>query len=91
MQDNDNRVRESSHKALKACVMTIKNGLAPHLRSIIGCWVSGIEDPYRQSATAALAAFNAAFSEIKKTEVLEFSFKTIFTVNIRVQWPGVKV
>lgn len=80
LQDNDNRVREASHKALKACVTAVKNGLAPHLRSIIGCWVSGVEDPYRPSAAAALSALNAAFSNYKKTEVLEYSFKTIVTV-----------
>ena len=79
-QDNDNRVREASHKALKACAMAVKSGLAPHLRSIISCWVSGIEDPYRPSAAAALAAFNAAFSGTKRAEVLEFSFKTIVKV-----------
>lgn len=60
--------------------MAVKNALAPHLRSIIGCWVSGIEDPYRTSAAAALSAFNAAFSDHKKTEVLEYSFKAIVTV-----------
>lgn len=73
-------MREASHKALKACATAVKNALAPHLRSIIGCWVSGIEDPHRPSAVAALSAFNAAFPEYKKTEVLEYSFKTIVTV-----------
>jgi hypothetical protein len=73
-------VREASHKALKACAMAVKNSLAPHLRSIVGCWVSGIEDPYRPSASAALAAFNVAFSGSKRAEVLEFSFKTVVKV-----------
>ena len=81
-QDNDNRVREASHKALKACATAVKNGLAPHLRSIVGCWVSGMEDPHRPSASAAMAAFNAAFSEAKKTEVLEYSFSTVVKVII---------
>lgn len=75
-------MREASHKALKACALAVKSGLGPHLRSIIGCWVSGIEDPYRPSAAAALAAFNAAFAGGKRAEVLEFSFKTIVKVQL---------
>lgn len=79
-------MREASHKALKACAMAVKSSLAPHLRSIVGCWVSGIEDPYRPSASAALAAFNAAFSGTKRGEMLEFSFKTVVKVYMAISW-----
>ena len=79
-QDNDHRVREGSHKALRACAEKLKSGLAPQLRSIIGCWVSGMCDPHGPAATAAKLAFDAAFTSKKQREVMEFGFKSVFKV-----------
>ena len=79
-QDNDNRVRALSHKALKTCAVAVKSSLAPHLKSIIGSWVSGMCDPHAPAATAAKLAFDEAFHSKKQNEVMEFGFKAIFQV-----------
>lgn len=81
-QDNDHRVREGSHKALRACVEKVKSSLALQLRSIIGCWVAGMCDAHGPSATAARLAFDTAFTSKKQREVLEFGFKDVIKVTI---------
>ena len=81
MQDNDNRVREASHKALQSCVKKIKNSLGPHLRSILGSWVAGMCDPYGSAASAAQTAFSTAFTPTKQTDALKFGFKSIISVS----------
>lgn len=90
-QDNDNRVRTMSHRALGACAVSVKSSLAPHLKSLIASWVSGMCDPYGPAATAAKMAFEEAFPSKKQNEVLEFAFKAIFKVRhsyvrTHVQW-----
>jgi len=81
-QDNDNRVREASHHALKSCAKTVKNALGPHLRSIIGCWVSGMCDPHGPAASAAQNAFASTFTLDKQREVFKFGLKAIFAVSL---------
>ena len=81
-QDNDNRVREASHHALKSCAKTVKNALGPHLRSIIGCWVSGMCDPHGPAASAAQNAFASTFPLDKQREVFKFGLKAIFAVSL---------
>ena len=80
-QDNDNRVREASHKALRACAEKVKNALGPHLRSLIGCWVAGMCDPHGPAASSAQAAFSAAFPAGKQKDVFKFGFKAILMVS----------
>ena len=74
-------MREASHKAMQSCVMKIKNGLVPHLRSILGCWVAGMCDPYGSAASAAQTAFSGAFTPEKQIEVLKFGLKAIVAVS----------
>ena len=81
-QDNDNRVREASHQALKSCAKTVKNALGPHLRSIIGCWVSGMCDPHGPAASAAQNAFASTFPLDKQREVFKFGLRAIFAVSL---------
>ena len=83
LQDNDHRVREASHRSLKVCAEKIRKGLAPHLRTLIGCWVAGMCDPHGPSATAARAAFESAFPPEKQQEVFKFSVKAIVSVSMK--------
>ena len=80
LQDNDNRVREASHKALQSCVNKVKGSLGPHFRSLVGSWVSGMCDPHGSAASAAQAAFSAAFAPPKQIDALKFGFKAIVNV-----------
>ena len=80
-QDNDNRVREASHKALKVCAEKVKNALGPHLRSLIGCWAAGMCDPHGPAASSAQVAFSAAFPLGKQKDVFKFGFKAILMVG----------
>ena len=74
-------MREASHKALQSCVKKIKSSLGPHMRSILGSWVAGMCDPHGSAASAAQAAFSAAFTATKQTDVLKFGFKSIVNVG----------
>ena len=75
-------MREASHRSLKVCAEKIRKGLAPHLRTLIGCWVAGMCDPHGPSDTAARAAFESAFPPEKQQEVFKFSIKVIVSVSI---------
>ena len=81
MQDNDNRVRDAAHRALKSVVEVVKGSIGDHLRSVIGCWVSGMGDPYGPAASTAIVAFFAAFPQRQKqVEAYQYCFKAIFSV-----------
>ena len=80
-QDNDHRVREMSHSALKSCGLAAKKHLGPHVRSIMGAWVSGMCDPHPLTATMAKGAFTAVFTPDKQKEVYKFALKDIVTVS----------
>ena len=80
-KDNDNRVREVSHRAMQSCVGKVKNSMGPLLRSILGPWLAGMCDPYGSAASAAQTAFSTAFSPEKQTNVLTFGFKVIISVS----------
>jgi hypothetical protein len=79
--DNDHRVRECSHLALQSCVLKTKKNFAPHIKSLIGYWLAGINDPHPPSATAALAAFTAAFTPLKQIEAIQFGFRAIMNFS----------
>ena len=80
-QDNDHRVREASHRGLQACAEKVGRNLGPHLRSLIGCWVSGMSDPHASAASAATMSFSAAFPHPKQAEVYKFGFKAVVSVS----------
>ena len=80
MQDNDHRVRELSHSALRSCGLVVKKQLGPHVRSIIGCWFSGMCDPHQPTAIMASEAFAAIFSPDKRLGVYKFGLKDIVMV-----------
>lgn len=67
---------------MKACAQKVKNGLAPHLKSVIGCWVSGMHDPYRPAMSAAQESFASAFSAARQEEVFMFTFKAYLRVSL---------
>lgn len=79
-QDNDNRVRDHTHRALRAVVEVVHDGMESYLRSIIGCWVAGMCDPYVLSAASARAAFEKAFSAEKQEELYSVMLKPIIQV-----------
>ena len=61
---------EASHRSLKVCAEKIRKGLAPHLRTLIGCWVSGMCDPHGPSATAARAVHTELYMYIRNKQSL---------------------
>jgi hypothetical protein len=77
--DNDNRVREASHRAMQSCVGKVKSAMGPHLRSILGPWLAGMCDPYASAASAAQTAFSTVFTPEKQIDVLKFGFGTIIS------------
>ena len=77
-----------SHSALKSCGLAAKKHLGPHVRSIMGSWVSGMCDPHLLTATMAKGAFTAVFTPDKQKEVYKFTLKDIVTVsNINILIP----
>lgn len=83
LQDNDNRVRDAAHRALKSVVEVVKGSLGDHLRSVIGCWVSGMGDPHGPAASTAVVAFFAAFpQQQKQVEAYQYCFKAILNVRM---------
>ena len=80
-KDNDHRVREASHGGLQACAEKVGRNLGPHLRSLIGCWVSGMSDPHASAASAATTSFSAAFPQPKQSEVYKFGLRAIVSVS----------
>ena len=80
-QDNDNRVREVSHRAMQSCVGKVKSAMGPHLRSILGPWLAGMCDPYASAASAAQTAFSTVFTPEKQIDVLKFGFRVIISVS----------
>ena len=81
MQDNDYRVREVTHLALKACGLAVKKHLGPHVRSMMGCWVSCMCDPIPQNAITAQTAFTSVFPLDKQTDVYKFALRDIVSVR----------
>ena len=79
-------MREASHKALKSCAECTRASLGPHVRGIIGCWVSGMCDPHTPAAAAAQSAFTTAFPSNKQKDVYVHGFKSILKVKFPVLW-----
>ncbi|KAG7163687.1 E3 ubiquitin-protein ligase listerin-like, partial [Homarus americanus] len=88
--DVERRVREATQVAHGALVTQVGKQLAPHLKSIMPSWMLAMADPYPPAATAATKAFQTAFSEEKRAEVMIFCCKEIMdfiTDNLFKQTP----
>uniref|UniRef100_A0A8C1ECP2 E3 ubiquitin-protein ligase listerin n=1 Tax=Cyprinus carpio carpio TaxID=630221 RepID=A0A8C1ECP2_CYPCA len=72
--DHDRRVREATQQAFEQLVLKVKRNLAPYLKSIMGHWLISQCDTYSPAASAASAAFQAAFPLNKQPEAISFSF-----------------
>ncbi|CAN7988883.1 unnamed protein product [Ixodes hexagonus] len=70
--DNDRRVREATHRVHEQICLRVKRGLAPFTKTLIGAWVISLSDPFAPSASAAKAAFEAAFPSEKQGQVFNF-------------------
>jgi len=81
VQDLDSRVREATHKAFEQLVIQVGRSLARHLRSLMGAWLVAQCDSYLPAASAAVAAFNAAFSSEKQREAIAFCRVEVMAVS----------
>ncbi|XP_063812460.1 E3 ubiquitin-protein ligase listerin [Pseudophryne corroboree] len=70
--DHDRRVREATQQAFEQLILKVKKHLAPHLKSLMGFWLIAQCDTYSPAASAARAAFEAAFPPHKQAEALVF-------------------
>lgn len=70
--DADHRVREAAHLSHKSVIAKVKKYLAPYLKEIIGPWFTSQFDTHAPSASAAVAAFQEAFSPQKFAEAIAF-------------------
>ncbi|XP_068126697.1 E3 ubiquitin-protein ligase listerin isoform X2 [Hyperolius riggenbachi] len=78
--DLDRRVREATQQAFEQLVLKVKKYLAPHLKSLMGFWLLAQCDTYSPAASAARAAFEAAFPPHKQSEALAFCKDEILNV-----------
>jgi len=77
----DSRVREATNKAFEQLVVQVGRSLARHLRSVMGPWLVAQCDSYAPAASAAVAAFNSAFSLAKQSEAIVFCRVEVITVS----------
>lgn len=73
-------MREATHKAFEQLVNQVGRSLARHLRSLMGPWVVAQSDCYSPAASAAVSAFNAAFSSEKQREAIAFCRMEVMAV-----------
>nr|DBA34456.1 TPA: hypothetical protein GDO54_002013 [Pyxicephalus adspersus] len=78
--DLDRRVREATQQAFEQLILKVKKYLAPHLKSLMGFWLIAQCDTYSPAASAARAAFEAAFPPHKQPEALAFCKDEILNV-----------
>ncbi|KAH8020974.1 hypothetical protein HPB51_011030 [Rhipicephalus microplus] len=62
-------------------VLQVLVDLAPHMKALIGAWLVSQSDPFAPAATAARAAFEAAFSSEKQIQVFQFFSQELFSVS----------
>ncbi|CAN8018047.1 unnamed protein product [Ixodes persulcatus] len=77
--DNDRRVREATHRVHEQICLRVKKGLAPFTKTLVGAWVTSLNDPFAPSASAARAAFEAAFPSEKQGQVFSFFSQELFS------------
>lgn len=81
-QDVDHKVREASQQAMAALAARVGRNLAPHLKSIMGCWLLCQCDTYPTVATAAQQAFSAAFPPAKQSDAIVYCKEEISEVGV---------
>ena len=64
--DSDRKVREFCQTAFTHLVAAVNKEIAPHLKSIMGCWWMAQSDSYAPTSSAASKAFCAAFPFTEK-------------------------
>lgn len=77
--DNDRRVREATHRVHELICQRVRRDLAPHTKGLIGAWLVSQSDPFAPAASAAKAAFEAAFSAEKQMQVFQFFHQELFS------------
>lgn len=82
-QDLDRRVREATQQAFEQLILKVKKNLAPHLKNLMGFWLIAQCDTYSPAASAARAAFEAAFPPHKQPEALAFCKDEVLNVSLR--------
>ncbi|XP_078471670.1 E3 ubiquitin-protein ligase listerin isoform X1 [Lampetra planeri] len=70
--DLDRRVREAAQVAMQQLASRVRRALAPHLKAVMGTWLVAQCDGHAPAASAARAAFSAAFPPAKQPEALAF-------------------
>ena len=80
LQDDDRRVRELTQVAFHSLVVRCQKNLAPHLVAILPRWLAAQHDTYAPTATAAKAAWNAAFTPEKQEKALLHAKQEILQV-----------
>jgi len=70
-----------TQKAFEQLVIQVGRSLACHLRSIMGLWLVAQCDSYAPAASAAVAAFNSAFSLAKQSEAIAFCRVEVMMVS----------
>uniref|UniRef100_J3L8F4 E3 ubiquitin-protein ligase listerin n=1 Tax=Oryza brachyantha TaxID=4533 RepID=J3L8F4_ORYBR len=77
--DYNREVRRATHETMSSLVKTVKKGLAPHLKSLMGPWWFSQFDPALEVAQAARHSFEAAFPQAdKRLDALMLCVKEIF-------------
>jgi len=71
-----------THKAFEQLIVQVGRDLARHLRSLMGPWLVAQCDSYGPAASAAVAAFRAAFSQSKQREAIVFCRMEVMAVSI---------
>ena len=89
--DGDRKVRECCQVAFNNLIVAVKKEIAPHLKSIMGCWWMAQSDSHAPTSTAALKAFKAAFPVVDKQkkallfcqqEIIHSLSNTIFAKHV---------
>jgi len=70
-----------THKAFEQLVIQVGRSLARHLRSVMGPWLVAQCDSYAPAASAAVSAFNSAFSFAKQSEAIAFCRLEVMMVS----------
>ena len=74
-------MREAAQEAQRLLCSKVTRDLAPHLRALMGAWMLAQCDPYAPAASAARAAFQAAFSPPKQVDAVAYCKEQIFNVS----------
>ena len=74
-------MREAAQNALAALASKVHRQLAPHLKDLMGCWLTSQCDTYAPVASAAKKAFTMAFSPDKQKQVLIHCKTNILNVS----------